>query len=115
MSGPNALVESLEAAMEMIHAVVGGERVLGAVQRELARADAVAIPANKRAEVGAVAHVAGEIVVAKRDIHQLAILVGYLEGLEDAAIGHDLGDGALLVLERVKFDRFAIHRAKRGF
>lgn len=98
---PDAFVEALGAAVEMVRAVVHREGVFPAVEREPALGDAVGHAAGRRAEERMALHVLIEIVEAADDIAGLAIAVGHPEFREDAAVLGDLGGDALGVRERV--------------
>ena len=62
-------------------AVVGGERVVLAVEGELALGDAVGVPADDRAEVGVGAVNMVEGLEAEDDVGLLAVAVGDVESV----------------------------------
>src|SRR5437867_9230911 len=75
---PDDFVESLEPAVQGIIAVVLRERILPAVQGETAFPDSVAVAPNDRAEEGAVFQIAIKSLVAKDNIADLTVSIGYL-------------------------------------
>ena len=86
---PDYLVEALDAAVQMVRAVVGRERVRLAVERELALRDPVAVAADDRAEVRAsVVDVVVERVEAEDDVVELAAAVRHAQRDDDRAVGH---------------------------
>ena len=115
LGSPDPLVETLEPTVQMIRLIVGGERVGGSVQCELACANAVAVTTDQRAKIWAVRHIAVERVVAEHDIYQLAVLVRHLERRDDAAVGHDLGNGTVFVAQRVEIHGRSVRRAESAF
>ena len=78
--------------MQVVRAVVGGELVGAAIEREAALGDAVAHAPDNRAEVGLLGQVAVDAVEPEHDIAQLPVAVGGVELGEDRAVGHHLGD-----------------------
>ncbi len=87
---PDGLVEALVAAVQVILAVVGGQRVLDAVERELALGDPVRVPPGDRSEVGVPGQVAVQRIQGKGDHVELAVAVGHLDGGQRGPKGHDL-------------------------
>ena len=73
---PNHFVETLEAAVQGVGIVIGRQLISDAIQGELPLGNAIAIPANQRAEIGAVGQITVQIVVAQHDIADMAITVG---------------------------------------
>ena len=64
----------------MVLAVVDGEFVFDAVERETSFGDAIAVAADDRAEVGIVLfQIALEIVETEHDVVKLAIAIGDIE------------------------------------
>ena len=77
--------------MEGVLAVVDGERVGLAVEREASLGDAIGVAADERPEVSRLAGIAVERVEAEDDVGELAGLVGDGERDDDAAVGGDAG------------------------
>src|SRR6185312_17055202 len=107
--GPQTAVETHVAAMQRVGAVVGGQVVCVAIEREASMGDAVGVAADQGAEVGlGVAHVAGQVVIAEHDVAALAAAVGGLERDHDAAVVGDFGAQAAMVVERVQLGVAAV-------
>ncbi|MDH6188783.1 hypothetical protein M2168_001815 [Streptomyces sp. CZ24] len=92
---PDAPVEAVGAAVQGVAPVVGGDGVVGAVEREAAVGEAVGVPPDQRTEVGAAR---GGVRLgggqAQHDGGAGAVGGGDGEVLEDAAVGEDGGGGA---------------------
>jgi len=108
---PDDLVESLDAAVERVGAVVGGERVFPAVERELALGDAVAVATHETAEIGRLLQVFRKRVVAEHHVAQLAHPARHADRLDNAAVVGNLHDMAPGILERVEVHRLAVSSA----
>ena len=115
--GPVAEREAAEAAVQGAgnagRFVVELKRVLLAVERELARADAVAVAAHERAVVGAA--VLGDVLVerrpAERDVLEMAVAVRDDRLDESAAEVGELELKAVRVHEAPQAHLFAVKRA----
>ena len=83
---PDMLVEALHAAVQRIGAIVGRQRVLLAVERELGIGDAVGVAAGDDAEIRVLAGVVVDIAEAEDDVVDLAVAVRHLDRGDDAAI-----------------------------
>jgi hypothetical protein len=88
---PDPLVEAHPAAVQMVPAVVGGQGVGGAIERELRLGDAVGVAAADRAEARVAGVVVGEGIKVQGDVVELALAVGDLDRRERGAKGHDHG------------------------
>jgi hypothetical protein len=90
--------------VQVVAAAAGVERVLLAVESELALGDAVGVPADDRAEVGVglVVEVRLQRAVAQHDVGQLAVAVGHVEFGEVAAEVGDLRDESVAVGQGVQ-------------
>ena len=77
---PNQLVESLDAAVQMVRAVVRGQLVFDAVEGELSLGDAIGEAADGRTEAGMALEVVGQRIERERDVGQLAVAVGRFDG-----------------------------------
>src|SRR3712207_9465017 len=69
LRGPHHLVEALETAVQVVHAVVRRQGVWLAIECEPAPGDAVAIAADQRAEIRGLLQVARQRVVARSEEH----------------------------------------------
>ena len=101
---PQDLVESLDPAMQMAgdsaRSVIGGERILLAIERKLAVRDAVAKAADSGSKVAGAAQPAGQRIVAQGDIGGLARAVRHFDCDQDRTILGDLRRHALGVDQR---------------
>ena len=79
-------IVDIEAAVQSIRTVVRREVIIYAIQGELSPGDAIAIPANQRAEVWAVGPITVEIVVTQDNVPETPILVRHPEGLDNASV-----------------------------
>ena len=102
---PDGLVESLQAAVQRVLTVVLRQLVLRAVQGEAAVGDAVAIASHDGSEVGVYLEVAVQAVESEDHVGELAVPVRRLQAHDDGAVSHDSRLHAVLVGERVEFDR----------
>ena len=93
--------------------MLSGQVVALAVESEGAAGDAVGVAAGDAPEVGVRLHVVVEVVEAERDVGHVAVAVGHLDRLDDAAVGDDLDDHAPGVGERVEVDGLALDLAER--
>ena len=115
--GPVAEREAAQSAVQGAgdagRLVVELKRVLLAVERELARADAVAVAAHERAVVGAavLGHVLVERRPAERDVLEVAVAVGHDRLDEAAAEVGELELEAVRVHEAPQAHLFAVKRA----
>src|SRR5688500_17130912 len=91
----------------MVGTVVGCELIRPAIKREAPVADAVAVPAYHRPEVGVRGQVSLETVETERDISDRAAPIGHADRRDDGAIGHGPHFDAVPVCERVDLDRSA--------
>ncbi len=115
-AGPHLFVESDQAAVQCVVAVVLRNVIGLAIERECAAREAVGVTANNGTHVGLVAggDVAVEAVETLNDIGHLAFAVRRLERHYDAAVGQNF-DRDFSVLQGIKIDRFAIDLARRDF
>src|SRR5262249_6219429 len=104
---PDNLVESLEATMKRVGAVVHGQSVVAAVEREGPPGDAVGHAPDRGTEVGVAGEVAFQRVEAKDDVSRLPLPVRYVELGDDRAVRHHL-DRHPTALEDVECDRGAV-------
>jgi len=90
--------------VQVVAAAAGVERVLLAVEGELALGDAVGVPADDRAEVGVglAVEVWLQRAVAQHDVGHLAVAVGHVEFGEVAAEVGDLRDESVAVGQGVQ-------------
>ena len=107
---PDVLVEALEAAVQRVGTVVGGELVLLAVQGEGGVGDPVAVAADDGPEVRVRLQVAVDRVEAEGHVGGAARAVGHDDPLHDGAPRDDVHLHAVRVLERVALDRGAVER-----
>ena len=112
---PNLVREAVRAAVQVVRAVVDRERVLLAVQRELAVLDAVREPAGHLAAARAVADVVQRVLVAEHDIVQLAVLVRDDDGDDGRADAGQLHIGAGGVLEGIAEDFLSVRGGRPQF
>jgi hypothetical protein len=86
--------------VQVVAAAAGVERVLLAVEGELALGDAVGVQADDRAEVGAglVVELWLQRAVAQHDVGHVAVAVGHVEFGEVAAEVGDLRDESVAVV-----------------
>ena len=104
------------ATVEVVLAVVDGEGVFLAVERELAGADAVAVTADGGAEEGAwVLDVGVNGWLAENDVSRLAGLVLHDEGDDDRTEVGDADLSALGVGENIEVDCLALDSGFEGF
>ena len=87
---PDRLVEALLSTVEVVGAVVGGQGIGLAVQRELALGDAVGVAAGDGPEEGMSGKVVLERIQRQGDVGQVALPIGRLDRGEDRAVGHHL-------------------------
>jgi len=87
---PHGLIETLDAAVQVVGTVVHGQRVFGAAERELALGDPVGVAADDRSEIGMASQVAVERIEGERNDVELAVAVGRFDGRQRGAVGHDL-------------------------
>ena len=76
---PQEVVEALEAAVQMVVAVVALQLQRLAVEREAALADAVAVAAYQRAQIAAGMLVGMHVVAAQQHVGELAGVVGHAQ------------------------------------
>ena len=107
-SGPDGLVEALDAAVQTVFTVVLRERVGFAVERELGVPDAVSVAAHERAEKTLVIHVAVGVVVTENHVRQLAVAIRHLEGDDRSAIVGDGGFRAAFSGQHIKIEGLAV-------
>src|SRR4029077_7805727 len=106
---PNSAVETNLAAVERVRGVVDVEMIFLAIESELAIGDAVAVAADGGAEVRMrIAYVALELVEAKNDVAEFAILIGNEELRDEGAITNDSDCSAVTAVESVGVDHGAV-------
>src|SRR5437763_14920800 len=88
--GPHNFIESFDAAVQVIFAVVDGQRVLATVEREAAFGDAIPITADDRAEVRVAFQIPVKVIEAENNIVTLAVAIRHLERCDNAAVVSDL-------------------------
>ena len=102
-------VEAFLAAVQTVGAVVDGQLVLLAMQLEPAFADAVAVAAHQRREVGLGAlYYVLDVVVALYHVGVVAVAVGHHDGYDSTAIVGDSHFITLLIFKDVQIRFFAI-------
>ena len=111
---PHDLVESADAAVQVIGAVVRGQPVLDAVQAEPALGDAVGVAADGRAEAGMAPEVVRERLQREGDVGHPAAAVGDLDRGDRGPVGHDLHPQAAGIDQRVQIDRSTVGRSPHG-
>ena len=79
----------------MIFAVVFGERVFGAVKREPAFGDAVAVTTDQRADVRLIFFVIGNRVVTENDVGKFTVFIRRLQRNDRSAVSNNSGFRAL--------------------
>src|SRR5262249_5023457 len=105
---PEMLIEADGAAVESVGAVVDGNLIGLAIERELALADAVAVAANDRAEVSlGVVEKALQRIVAENDVGHLAGAVRSSDADDLRPVCHDPHFN-LAALERIDWHRLSI-------
>ena len=83
---PHRLMKAVDAAVETVGAVVGGQGIVDPVQVEGGPADAVGHPAHQGAEVFVLLLIVGQGVAPQ---HHIPVL--YQKTAEDTPVGKDLG------------------------
>ena len=76
--------------MEMVWAVIGGQRVFRALQGEASTADTVGKPAHQRTDVLILTDIVLQGVKAQQDIHKAAIPIRDPQRPDRAAVGEDI-------------------------
>ena len=104
---PDHLVESLDAAVDVVFPVVLGQLVPDPVQGETAAGNAVGVASHQGAEVGVLGEVAFQRVESQDDVVEVAGPVGGPEGGDDAAVGDDPDFDAGGIRQRVDPDALA--------
>ena len=113
---PYFSIEANFAAVQGIRPVVQKQRVFLAVKGELSLRDAIAVTADRGAEVRLVTEIAVQLVKAEHDVSTLAGFVRYPQFSECCAIRDDLRDAAFRVLQRILLDLGSVGQfAERGF
>src|SRR5262245_18132336 len=107
---PVRLVESFDAAVQMVLAVVGGQLVLDPVERKSTFGDAVGVSARERAEERMALQVLIQAVEAEHDVVHLALAVRSFERNNYAAVGGDSGLYAIRVGQRVNLNALSVRR-----
>nr|GEU28271.1 hypothetical protein [Tanacetum cinerariifolium] len=97
--GPQAAVKTIDAAVQVVGAVVLIQVVLLAVQRKAGIGDAVAVAADQGAEIVRFAQVGRHVVEAAHHVGQLAVAVRHVDFGDDAAEVEDLDDHAVGVVK----------------
>jgi hypothetical protein len=83
---PELLVESLEAAVEVVRGVIRGERVFASIEQEFRPADASRDTANEGSKKRMRAKISLEIIEPQHDIDFGLIRAHYPNRCDDAAI-----------------------------
>src|SRR2546425_291797 len=94
--------------MKGVGAVILGERVLLAVERELGLGDPVGHPAADRPKIWVAAEIAFEIVKTENDVVDLAVSVGYMQLRDNSAVRDDLSLHPRRVGENKEIHGFAV-------
>ena len=105
---PDLVREALRAAVQVVGTAVHGNRVLLAVQRELAHRDAVRITAGHLTAAGAVADIAQRVLVSQHHVAQVAVLVRDDGGDDGGADIRQLNVCAGGVLEGIAVDFLSV-------
>lgn len=108
---PDLLVESFDAAVQMIGTVVGRELVLLLIDREAALRDAIAVAPGDGAEERVAGEIAVERIEAEHDVASGAAAIRRFDRGDDAAVGDRANLDAVLVGQRVLLDRATVNRA----
>ena len=114
---PELLVESLHATVQVVDAIIGGERVGLAVELEPTGSNPIGAAAADRAEVGMPLQVAVERVEAEHDIDGVARRARLGRHQERGQDGTVVGDGrppATRHLERVEMGLPAVGECSKG-
>ena len=88
-AGPQMLVETPDAAMQMIAALVAAQLMGFSVEGEPAAADAIAVAPADRPEIAVRDKIGGEVLLAQRDIRELALAIRRVELEQGRAQLHD--------------------------
>ena len=101
---PRDGVEAARTAVQVVRAIVLGEREHMIVDGQLAARDAVAIAADQGAQKRPVVEIAGGLVEAEHDVGQPSRFVRHLQRHHRAAQREDPGPKSGRLLQRVKLD-----------
>ena len=108
---PHFFVEADQAAMQMVRAVVDGESIFSAIDREAPIGDPVRIAADDRAEVWVIGQVTTDRVEAEDDVGGRAVAIGVVIDVMMRRMNRADLD-ALAVGENELLDRSAVHGTK---
>ena len=111
---PDPLVEPLDAAVQVIGAVVLRQGVLLVTNLELAARDPVGNPPGGGSEIGMTGKIAVESIKAQDHVFELSIAVGNMQLGQQRAVGHDLRLDAVLVDQCVDVYRLAFFCLAEG-
>ena len=105
---PHDLVETRDAAVQMVRAVVDGQLVLLSVEPETAFGRAVGHASGRAAQIaGIAAEVLFQIIEPQHDVAKLAPAVRHVQLGDDGAVVSDLGDEAMPVGQRKQINATA--------
>src|SRR2546430_991588 len=99
--GPNNFIESFDAAVQVIFAVVDGQHVLMTVEGEAAFRDAIPITADDRAEVRIAFQIRIEVIEAENNIVTLPFTVRHFERCDNAAVVGDLNFSSAAIRQSI--------------
>ena len=85
---PHGLVKTLDAAVQVVGAVVGRQPILDPVQLERRLGDSVGVPAGDRSEEGMPGEVVSQSVEAEGHVFEVAVAVGHSDRRQRSAVGH---------------------------
>src|SRR5215203_4200999 len=113
--GPNAFVESIKPAVQMIEAVICFELIIASVQRKSTHADAVRMTSVQTSKIKRIPDVLIERLKPEDDIAQRTIAIGNLERSNRAAVIDDSDFNARAIRECVEINFGAFRLAKVCF
>ena len=111
---PDHLVETHPAAMQVVLAIVLGQRIGLAVELELAPGDPVAVASHQAAEVRTLGKVSGQVVVAEHDVAQLALTIRNQQRPHDPAVGGDGRAETVAIGQAVEVHRGSVWCPAKG-
>src|SRR5437016_4195058 len=94
--------------MQGIRAIVLGQRIFFSVQSEFSICDAISISSHDGAEIRTLVEISIELVEAKNDIVQLAVLIRHPQRHDDSTVVDGPYFHAMRIRHGVKFDRLTV-------